>query len=232
MSNYFTAVISARRPERVPAMKALLGSGAHWFVAKGDGDAYRANGADNVVESGGLCESRNAALDMAFSKDMPCVQMSDDLKAIKKAHSKTQTEPMKFAQAIGDMLHVAKLYRSRLVGVAPTANAFYYNPEKPFKLKAFIVGDMILCIPCDIRFDTNLLLKEDYDFTLKHLKQFGRAVRVDNILAEFAHRTNAGGAVSYRTELLEQTCIAYLKRKWGAVIRDNPRRKNEILLKI
>lgn len=232
MKDIFVAVISARRPERVPAMKTIIGNDAHWFVANGDGDAYRQNGAANVRESGGLCESRNAALEMAFAAGKPCVQLSDDLKSIKKAHSKTQTEPLSFPKAVSEMLHAASVFRSKLVGVAPTANAFYYNPEKPFKLKAFIVGDLHLAMPCDIRFDTNLLLKEDYDFTLKHIKTFGRAVRVDNILAEFAHRTNAGGAVSYRTALLEQTCIAYLKKKWGAFIRDNPRRKNEILLNI
>jgi len=130
------------------------------------------------------------------------------------------------------MLYAAKTFKSNLVGVAPTANAFYYNPEKPYKTNAFIVGDMILVMPCDLRFDTNMLLKEDYDYTLKHITKYGRVIRADNILAEFAHRTNRGGAVSYRTATLEQVCIAYLKKKWGKKIRDNPRRPNEILMNL
>lgn len=232
MKNVVVTIISARRPERVSAMQSIVGKQAHWFVASGDGEAYRKNGAINVYESGGLCQSRNAALDFAFSNGAACIQLSDDLKKIKKAHSKTQTELIPFESAISEMTQVAAIYKAKLVGVAPTSNSFFYNPEKPYKSKAFIVGDMMLILPCEIRFDTNLKLKEDYDFTLNHIKCFGRAVRIDNILAEFAHRTNSGGAVSYRTEELEQASIRYLKKKWGAAIRDNPRRKNEILLNI
>ena len=231
MKDVFVSIISARRPERVPAMNQHAPN-ATWFVAFGEGEQYRAAGAINVIESGGLCESRNAALEYAFSQNLPCVQLSDDLKAIKKAHSKKQTEPMSFAKAASEMLHAAKTYKSHLVGVAPTSNAFYYNPEKPHKINAFIVGDMILVMPCDIRFDTNMRLKEDYDYTLSHIRQFGKVVRVDNILAEFAHRTNKGGAVAYRTSALEQSCISYLKKKWGNRIKDNPRRANEILLNL
>ena len=229
--SHFTAIISSRRPDRVPEMQRHAPD-CTWFVGNGEANDYRMNGAIKVVESGGLCESRNAALETAFKQGLPCVQLSDDLKSIKKAHDKKNIEPYSLNKACKEMLHLGKTYKAKLVGVAPTANAFYYNPLQPFKQKAFIVGDMIMVFPCDHRFDENLLLKEDYDFTLKHLQKEGKVLRVNFILAEFAHRTNKGGAVSYRTSMLEKTCIAYLKRKWGKLIRDNPRRPDEILLNL
>lgn len=232
MSNQiFVAIISARRPDRVPAMNEHAPD-ATWFVADGEGDTYRAAGAKNVVESGKLCESRNAALNAAFAMNLPCLQLSDDLKRIKKAHSKTDTEPVSLASAAREMLLAGQKFKAKLCGVAPTSNPYFYNPEKPYRDRAFIVGDMILVFPCDLRFDEKMRLKEDYDYTLSHIQKFGGVLRVDNILAEFAHRSNKGGAVSYRTSELERECIAYLKKKWGNAIKDNPRRPDEILLNL
>ena len=45
-------------------------------------------------------------------------------------------------------------------GVAPTANAFYFNPNRPVKTAAFIVGDFIYVHPNPRFFDENLKLKE------------------------------------------------------------------------
>lgn len=230
-NNIFVSIISARRPDRVPAMNAHVAE-ATWFVAAGEGDVYRAAGAKHVVESGKLCESRNAALNAAFVLGLPCLQLSDDLKRVKKAHSKTDTEQVTLISAAREMLAAGKQFGAKLCGVAPTSNPYFYNPEKPYRDRAFIVGDMILVFPCDLRFDEKMRLKEDYDYTLRHIEAFGQVLRVDNILAEFAHRSNKGGAVSYRTSELERECIAYLKKKWGKAIKDNPRRPDEILLNL
>jgi len=50
-------------------------------------------------------------------------------------------------------------------------------------------------------------------------------------MAKFAHRSNSGGAVSYRTPELEQAAIDRLTSKWGDAIVPNPRRPNEILFR-
>jgi len=62
--------------------------------------------------------------------------------------------------------------------------------------------------------------------------RYSKVCRVDRLLVGFKHRSNPGGAVSYRTEKLEQETIQYLKRKYKGMIKDNPRRPNEILLAI
>lgn len=225
----YISIISSKRPERVGAMN-LHAPMATWFVGKGEREIYLNAGAKNVIESGGLCESRNAALEAAFGLGLPCLQLSDDLKKVKKAHSKTHTQEIQLIDAVNEICFIGKKTGAKLCGVAPTSNPYFYNPEKPYKNKAFIVGDMILVFPCEVRFDEKMRLKEDYDFTLNHLKKYGKVLRVDNILAEFMHRSNKGGAVSYRTSQMENESIAYLKKKWGKAIRENPRRKDEILI--
>ena len=207
-----------------------------WFIGHGESETYKANGAQLVIESGGLIESRNQALEHAFNQGKDCVMIEDDMIDIKNYQHNTLTT-ISLQQAIEQaQLILYEVLRARfyLAGFAPTPNTFYYNPNKPITFNTFIVGSLIyIRNGCDLRFDTNLRTKEDYDYTLQHIDKYGGAARINYILPHFKHYGNKGGAVDYRTPQLEQNSIAYLKRKWGNdIIRDNPRRANEILLRI
>lgn len=211
-------------------MEKLVG-GATWYVGMGEGNLYL-GGRGSVIESGGLCESRNRALMDASVLGIPCVQLSDDLKKIEylfEFEGKVEAKEITFEEAVGKMMEVDKIFR--MIGVAPTGNPFFWD-KKEYTTNKFIVGDFILVRPCGLFFDENLKLKEDYDYTLQHITTFGGVARYGSILAHFAHRTNAGGAVEYRDPEREQEMITYLKNKWGKFIRDNPRRPNEILLNL
>jgi hypothetical protein len=220
----YAAVISHLRPGNVEPMTRLIGP-ATWYVGNGEATAYAEAGAAMVVESGGLCPSRNAALRDAWASGLPCLQLSDDLKRIRKAPEDT---PMSFDEAVALMRDRTAEHGFPLAGVAPTANAYFYS--KPVTTDGFVVGDMILVQSCGVFFDESLRLKEDYDYTLQHFRDFGGAVRCNEILATFAHRTNPGGACAVRTSKLERASIDRLKAKWGERIKDNPRRPDEILL--
>lgn len=233
----YVGIISHLRAENVPKMHEVIGGQATWYVGDGEGDAYREHGAEYVIESGGLCESRNAILRDAWALDVPALELSDDLKKFEEAYfeptkGKCVSRPIGFDTAVVRMLKALLDTRAKLCGVAPTNNAFYFNPKRPVHTRAFIVGDMILVKPSDIFFDEGLKLKEDYDYTLQHLKKFGRIARCDGVLAHFAHRTNSGGACAFRTAEREQEAIAFLKNKWGGLIKDNAKRPNEILLNL
>jgi hypothetical protein len=233
----FVAVISARRPHTVKEMSAFTKDTATWFVPEEDAAAYAEQGA--VVYAGSaneLCEARNAALEEATRQGAWCLQLSDDLKKVESPvwsveKNKFVAEAMPFGTAVATMRQALLTTGASLAGVAPTANPFYYG-GKPIHPKAFIVGDMMLIRTPSPCFDLELKLKEDYDFTLAHLKLNGMVARCNDILATFQHRSNKGGAVSYRTAQLEQESIAYLKQKWGSLIKDNTKRPNEILLNL
>lgn len=222
------AIISARRPNAVEKMKQFAPD-AYWFVAIGDKNAYQQAGAVNVIESGALCESRNLALETAFQKNIPCVQLSDDLTKLQHIDDELKLWDLTLNDAITAMAKITQSMGVKLAGVAPVANTFYYSKDKPVKTQHFIVGDMIYVEPSKPRFDTELHLKEDYDFTAQHIAIYGGVARCDFIFASFKHRTNAGGAVTYRTPEIEQNAIARLQEKWGSAIRLNKRRENEVL---
>lgn len=236
--NYRICVISTARPHTVKNFNEIIGSLAkiaHWYVKPGEKETYEKAGAKYVVEvEGGLMGARNRALDDAFEKDECCVQISDDIEGLYTVarqcgkNVRRQTDLATIINAID--AHMFNFPQAHLFGFPPTANPFYSSGR--FLFNKFIVGDLFIVKPSKLRFDPRLTLKEDYDYCLQHTREHGITVRCEMFLAEFAHRTNKGGAVDYRTPEEEQKNIAYLKKKWGKVIKDNPRRDNEILLKI
>lgn len=231
MLDLHVAVVSAGRSGNVPAMQALCGDLVPtWYVPEDQAGDYRYAGATEVVSSGGLVASRNAALDAADGRY--CLQLSDDLKRLGWAHGTTRdsVEAMTMPVAVAAMRQALADTGAQLAGVAPTDNPYFAKAR--VHRSAFIVGDMVLTAPgCAERFDPELQLKEDYDYTLQHLTNHGVVARVDQLLASFAHRTNKGGAVAYRTPEAEQAAIAYLQAKWPGRIVPNTKRPNEVLLR-
>jgi len=226
------AVISSGRPGAPRSMAPFLGQRpALWMVGRGEADDYEQFGRpqDTFYAAGGLIEARNRALDEAFSTGQSCLQLSDDLRKLERLQAAGGTMPVFLDAVMGDMDRALDATGAMLAGVAPTANALWGSMNT--KQQAFCVGDMILVRPSEPRFDPALRLKEDYDFTAQHLAQYGKVARCDWILATFAHGTNRGGAVAYRTPDVEAEAIEYLRSKWGEVIADNPKRPDEVLFK-
>lgn len=235
LGGVYLSVISTKRPFNVARMNSLVGA-ATWYVGEGETSTYTASGSVVAKESKGLCAARNQALTDAFERGLPCVQLSDDLKQVRKmtysmVGKKYVASPILFKRCITYILEEMENAGARLGGVAPTTNPLNYNPRRPVATSHFIVGDFLVVVPTILKFDGSMTLKEDYDYTLQHLAKYGVVARCDAILAEFQHYTNEGGAVDVRTPQREQENIRHLKSKWGSAIVDNPRRENEVLLK-
>lgn len=230
--NTYNACISAGRPQNVKLMEELCGT-LHWYVPSDQRPLYLDAGAISVNRGDSLIEARNAALEVAFSIRAPCVQVSDDLKQLRKAvenDGEKVAESTTFQEAIDAMWWEASRSLAMLVGVAPTDNPFYWNPRPRTRKAKFIVGDLMLILPNPLRFDPQFKVREDYDMTCQHIAKYGTVGRADEILATFAHRTNAGGTVDWRTPEIDEEATRLLKAKWGRMIQDNARRPGEILL--
>lgn len=236
-------VISSRRPNNVRNMMDLIDPDfiVNWIVRdEEDYFAYQEKNYDvrefTIRQGGDLICSRNIAINDAFTWNRHCIIIDDDLKKIEFALSKNNKDnvPITFKTAVRKMYEaMVEVPQCYLCGTASTNNAFFFNPMKPISLTHFIGGwFMIIKNGTDLRFDPKIKLKEDYDYTLQHITKYGGAIRCNFILADFAHFSNKGGVVDYRTEELEQETIAYLKKKWNGLIKDHPRRKNEILLNV
>lgn len=237
---FWLAVISTGRAANARPYHQLIGD-ATWYVAPEDVPHYLANGAQGVRPTGSLVAARNRAMEDAFERGVPCLQLSDDMRAIVYADPKDDctAEVHRYrrvrgtlAELVDDLVTTARQTDARLVGVAPTNSLTFYNHLRPVSLAGFVLGDCMWIDPNPLRFDHNLSLKEDYDYTAQHLQCYGVAARCNRWLLEFAHRSNAGGAVTRRTSALEQASIAYLQDKWGAdVMRRNARKPNEITMR-
>ena len=81
---YIITCISHNRHENVQDFFKKLGTKEVVFFVKdqNDIDNYKANGAENVIASGNLMDSRNSALDYCFSFNKICIELSDDLESI------------------------------------------------------------------------------------------------------------------------------------------------------
>lgn len=233
--SYVVCCISARRPMNVPLIEAQFAPDkVIWFVPSEDAYDYRhlAKGTVVSVSAGvgthGLPIARNLALLRAGTG--VCIQTSDDLKGFLKLQegAKRGAVPATWPEVREALLGALDAKGAHLAGLPPTANPFFSKPG--IKSKAFIIGDLFATFG-DCRFDETLPLKEDYDFSCRHLEKYGQVARVGDFLAEYAHYKNRGGAVSYRTEQLEEVTCARLLDRWPQYLHAHPRRKNEVVLR-
>jgi hypothetical protein len=262
-SQFLFCIISKGRAKNVPIVHKLF-DGTNllptWIVGAGEAKAYSEQGAASgcVFEGGGLCASRNKAIDLAAKAKKICVQLSDDIERMwfandkrdfnqfteaaewpkveqseankrATAAAKCDLNPLKAAQLVDGVM---KLNNAKLGGVYPLKNEGFAQRMKPCTSYHFIVGDFIVIDAANTpaRFDEEMTLKEDYDYTATHLQLHGRVCRVNRLFMKVAHYTNEGGAVAIRNATAEQFNIKLLRRKWPGVFWDQ-RRKNEVIMR-
>lgn len=121
---------------------------------------------------------------------------------------------------------------SKLWGLYPIANAFYMSCKNPINVKGFIIATACGIVVSDLRFEEEAGLKEDYDFTMQHIKKFGKVLRWNCYAVKAKHYKNKGGLTEIRTKEKEKKVCDYLKKKYPGAIVDNPRRENEVLIRI
>ena len=225
--NYNVYVISAGRYDKLPFNQKQKNNYI-FCVKNGEGKLYKENGCLIVYETGNLMQSRNFALEHSFKLERICVQLSDDIKKVVVNKNFGEPDKVELDFAIEDIVSKFNNVKGvKLLGIPPTDNYFFAN--KIVSVNTFCIGDMLFVKPSEIRFDNQLSLKEDYDFTLQH-KQIGDVIRYQKYLFTFEHYSNKGGAVDVRDDNEEKKNIMILKSKWGDKIRLNPKRKNEILI--
>jgi len=231
MSALVTAVLSAGRPGNVPGMAGhCAGLRPVWLVPRGEEAAYRRAGAARVEGvPGGLPGARNRALDLAAEAGGWCVQLDDDLRAVRMLLPDKRVIRISLADAVHSIAGSMKETGARLGGVAPTANAYFCR--RPLTDWGFVIGSLAVLVPGPERYDPELFLKQDWDMCLQHLHAYGRVARRDDILADFAHYSNGGGVVRYRTPELEGAMQQRMLARWPDLVRPHPRRANELAMK-
>lgn len=253
VSDFYFAVISSSRPGNVPGMQALLKdcSSLVWYVGSCQAEAYKKAGAVSVVEGGGLCNSRNMALEAAFAVGKVCVQISDDVHRLRYIDSPADQNWVKpksisVANAIAkaaDTIDVSFVAAARFVesccrltgahlgGIYPCPNDGQACGGKPIMTEHFVVGDFFVSSNSSPRFDLDMTLKEDYDYTVQHLHTYGKVARVNRLIIYADHYDNHGGAVACRNKSREAKNIRLLRQKWPGVFMNSPRGPSEVRMR-
>lgn len=230
--NAFVAVISHKRPYNVPKIQAIIGP-ATFYVNIGEISDYVKAGANNIVECGdNIVAARNAAMQEASTMNLPCIQVSDDLRSLKRVtlnKGEYRVTPVDFTVVAGTLIFELQQNKLNYGGVAVTTNRLNYTGTD-VDYDKLVVNDLICIMPNTCMFDETVALKEDYDLTIHELLNTGGVVRCNNFLCDFPHRDNEGGANTYRTSEAEQKATEALHNKWGDLIKKHPTREGQISL--
>jgi len=256
-SEFHFGVVSARRANNESGQFDIMVVEYHfkqvgiqptWYVDADSLADYKKLGL-NAKVGGKLTPARNMILDDAKAKKKVAVEVSDDIGKwvyydcekldlrgevdFKKANNallgtkQHSVSPLAAAQWI-----LAKMRASpdkpKLGGVYPTSNASMVLGSQEFGKHHFILGDFFVAEPSSAcRFDLNMTLKEDYDYTCSHIKEHGSVMRCQRMFLQVKHATNEGGAVAARDSAgeKEKANIQILQTKWPGVFRANGKRK-------
>jgi len=264
VSDIHFCVVSARRADKPEGLKdiattqALLkcgGAEATWYVDAESLADYKKLGLKAVI-GGKLTPSRNKALEDARKQGKYCVQLSDDIGWYEYMHGKTAVEKgddaCNAAYAAATRFSVSPVAAARfliakmrgattakcgpkLAGVFPLASCARSFGGAPESRKNFVLGDFFVVDPSStLKFDPNMNLKEDYDFTAAHISKYGSVMRCNRMTVHAKHYSNSGGACTNRDSKgkEERRNIDILFRKWPGFFRNHPTRKNEVVLQV
>lgn len=181
----------------------------------------------------GIVYVRNFILDY-FKKGDQVMMLDDDVQGFYKLSGK-ELKKMEVAETMNLFEKSFKICENggaKYWGFYPIANNFYMNCKNPINVKGFIIATACGTIVDELRYDKHSDLKCDYDFTMQHIKKFGKVLRWNCYAVKAKHYTNKGGCVMTRTKEKEKKVCDYLKKKYPGAIVDNPRRENEVLIRI
>lgn len=193
-------------------------------VAKSEADEYRAKHENKVLEipdelnGKGMATIRQWIVDNAF--DDKVLMIDDMVEGIgyyeaKKAYEFSEQqvydlhdEGFRMAREVGTCLWGMNLLQDKQA----------YREYSPFSLSSVVLGTFMAVIRNPLKFDVNLGLKEDFDYSLQVLNKHRKILRFNKYHYKVKHIIGQGGCRSYRTKEKEDQQKEAFIRKWGSKI--------------
>ena len=226
--------LSYKRPEKsitqinYPSIKLV--------VRESEAEEYRANGNDIIecpdAAQGNVSRVRNYILDNLFDKDTDClVILDDDCKAISRWEDQinnkfTEEGLYEFCE---QMASVTEELGFKLWGLNIVTDKGAYREYTPFGFLQFLGCPFHAHLKgSPLRYDEDLPLKEDYDFSLQNIKKYGGCLRVNFANYDVKQSEQAGGCSDMRNLKKEKQQFFALQKKWGKDIikRDKGSKKS------
>lgn len=221
------AIPSKGRPNRVKSQKIL--PSARVFVPASEMDDYRKAGVRNLVSVPdsvrGITPTRNWILENAH--DRWVVMLDDDVKRagwVRLEKQNSTYHPLRSEAAwLAEMVRLFDLteqLKYRIWGVATQSAPRAIYPWKPILFRSYVTASFMGIVNDGrTKFDERFKVKEDYELTLRCVKEDGGVVAARYLFWENSHWTDAGGCAAYRTQLLELRCIKLLVSMYPGMIR-------------
>jgi|TARA_R110002153_G_scaffold206691_4_gene359555 hypothetical protein len=192
-------------------------------VREREADEYIKNGNDIIVcpdsAQGNISRVRNWILDNLFDDETDCIIIvDDDCKAISRWQDQENT---KFSEnELIDFCEKTSVVCDelgfKLWGLNTVTDKGAYREYTPFSFIQFIGCPFHAHIKgTELRYDENLPLKEDYDFTLQNIKKFGGCLRVNFANYDVKQSEQEGGCANMRSLKKEKQQFYALQKKWG-----------------
>lgn len=206
-----------------------------WYVPRDQVGAYVAQGAYCSSEGSTTSATivRNNIIRAAWrsSDKPPIVMLDDDLRRVHQADLQGGKQEISVRDALAIMVDRLVTSRFHLAGAAPVANAYFAKRAVSHDL--FIRSGVMAITQPAPRFDESLILKADYDYTCQHLQMYGGVVRCDDLLFDFAQRTNKGGVHPLRsTPAANDMAVDLLLARWPQYLRRHATRAGELTLRV
>lgn len=178
-----------------------------------------------------VSEARNNILDY-FPAGTRVVMMDDDISDIVDANGLSAFDDASSLKAFfNKAFTMCEFLGTTLWGMYPTPNSYYMSKRPELVTRALIIGTVMgVIVENGVRFDPEMTLKEDLDFTCKILKLHGKIVRFDRYAP--VHLTQSpGGCYAWWKKSDENARMCkLLLEKHPDLLKPHPRRPNEVWL--
>jgi hypothetical protein len=221
MNEVHIAIRSYKRAGAVTTLK-VFPSASVW-VPESQAEKYREHYGDAVVTipdecDGNLCRKCNAILDRTPSEWT--LILDDDITSIHvfdhgKDRTLNQSDCMNLVQHGFEM---ASQLNVKLWGINQNSDEMAYASFRPFNLLAPILGPFTGHLSPVLRYDPQVLGKDDYDFWLQNIAKYHRTFRMNKYHYIHDHGKKPGGFVSMRTRDVEQAGVDRMTAKWGSKV--------------
>jgi hypothetical protein len=200
------------------------------IVKEDEKKEYLKNG--NVINTcpneiqGNIARVRNFILDNYKNDFDAIVIIDDDCNKIgywenQKYNIFNEEELQEFFES---MYIITKDFGYKYFGLNCVTDKGAYMEHTPFSTNKFIGAPCSMIFTDSVcRYDEEIPLKEDYDFTLQNLKKYGGALRANFASYDVKQAEQVGGCANMRNNKEEERQFNLLQKKWGNKIiqKDN-----------
>jgi len=190
---------------------------------------------------GSIAKKRNWMLE---NIKRPYISIDDDVEymLMMEGRSKEKRKFVSYKKIESKLIHsifehytnLADQLNAKMWGVMQrnTGDQREYREHRPFTLTNAVLGPFHCHLDHDLKYDEDMLNKEDYDMVIQMFSVYKMILRVDKLAIKGEQQGNEGGIVGERTLEIELKGARNIMNKWGSRIIKynlNPQKMNDVV---